>query len=110
MVNRQKYLRQQRDRIVEIKRKTRVKQLTDSMAQDQAAASEEVSSVSHGDGQRRPASAAQAARQLLDTGVPAQSFSQLLQQPEEQVALNSALQVRKTLAKRLKTEVVEQQS
>lgn len=114
IVSRQKYLQQQRDRLIEIKRKTRVKKLAESMAHDPDTKDDKsqelsLSALSSGSGQRRPTSAAQAACQLLDKP-SSKSLTQLMQQPEEQVALNSALQVRKTLAKRLKTEVVEQES
>lgn len=109
-MSRQKYLRQQRDRIVEIKRKTRVKQLAESLAQEQEATKDgEEADASLPSSHRRPTSAAQAARQILDQPLSRPS-SELLQQPEEQEALNSALQVRRTLAQRLKTEVVEQQT
>ncbi|EDV90677.1 cilia- and flagella-associated protein 36 isoform X2 [Drosophila grimshawi] len=86
VVSRQEYLRQQRDKIVEIKKQTRAKQLQDTVARSTPGA--------------RPSSA-QVAQQLLETpelALPPASVDE---------AENTALQLRRTLAKRLRNEVVE---
>ncbi|XP_017844840.2 cilia- and flagella-associated protein 36 [Drosophila busckii] len=89
VVSRQEYLRQQRDKIVEIKKQTRTKQLQDTLAR----------STPQTLPGARPSSA-QVAQQMLDNvelTVPA---------PLDE-AENTALQLRRTLAKRLRNEVVE---
>lgn len=85
VVSRQEYLRQQRDKIVEIKKQTRAKQLQDTVAR----------STPQGP---RPSSA-QVAQQLLENDG--------LTLPAMDEADNAALQLRRTLAKRLRNEVVE---
>ncbi|KAM8703040.1 hypothetical protein ACLKA7_005389 [Drosophila subpalustris] len=88
VVSRQEYLRQQRDKIVQIKRQTRAKQLQDTVARSTP-------------GGARPSSA-QVAQQLLEGDgltVPPP--------PPADEADNAALQLRRTLAKRLRNEVVE---
>uniref|UniRef100_A0A1B0A4M8 Uncharacterized protein n=1 Tax=Glossina pallidipes TaxID=7398 RepID=A0A1B0A4M8_GLOPL len=72
LLTRQEYLKEQRDKIVEIKKRTRAKQLRETVSCNGAVKSNTV-----------------------------------LEQPEE-CETNNALQLRKTLAKRLKAEVVEQ--
>jgi len=87
VVSRQAYLRQQRDKIVEIKKQTRAKQLQDTVAR----------STPQG---ARPSSA-QVAQQLLENG------ELTMPPPPADEAENAALQLRRTLAKRLRNEVVE---
>ncbi|XP_034484659.1 cilia- and flagella-associated protein 36 [Drosophila innubila] len=87
VVSRQEYLRQQRDKIVEIKKQTRAKQLQDTVAR----------STPQG---ARPSSA-QVAQQLLENG------ELTMPPPPADEAENAALQLRRTLAKRLRNEVVE---
>ncbi|XP_036322943.1 cilia- and flagella-associated protein 36 [Rhagoletis pomonella] len=100
VVSRQEYLRQQRDKIVEIKKKTRAKQLLETVARKSA-----TSQASTG----RPSSA-QVAQKLLENGGKA---TELLEKENvgegagEGEPQSSALQLRKTLAKRLRAEVVE---
>ncbi|KAH8414664.1 hypothetical protein KR215_011738 [Drosophila sulfurigaster] len=89
VVSRQEYLRQQRDKIVEIKKQTRAKQLQETVARSTPA------------GGARPSSA-QVAQQLLDG-------EELPPSPPADEAENAALQLRRTLAKRLRNEVVEHQ-
>lgn len=89
VVSRQEYLRQQRDKIVEIKKQTRAKQLQETVARN-------TPQVSHG---ARPSSA-QVAQQLLEN-------NELTMPPPADDAENAALQLRRTLAKRLRNEVVE---
>uniref|UniRef100_A0A1A9WDK9 Cilia- and flagella-associated protein 36 n=1 Tax=Glossina brevipalpis TaxID=37001 RepID=A0A1A9WDK9_9MUSC len=94
LLTRQEYLKEQRDKIVEMKKKTRAKQLretTNTMA------------VKPSGSVRRPSSA-QVAQKLLEN---VSKSNIVLEKPEEAEA-NNALQLRKTLAKRLKAEVVEQ--
>ncbi|EDW58481.1 cilia- and flagella-associated protein 36 [Drosophila virilis] len=92
VVSRQEYLRQQRDKIVEIKKQTRAKQLLDTVAR---------STPQHQEPGARPSSA-QVAQQLLEN-------VELDKLPPAPVAEadNAALQLRRTLAKRLRNEVVE---
>ncbi|XP_037954615.1 cilia- and flagella-associated protein 36 [Teleopsis dalmanni] len=92
MLSRQEYLRQQRDKIVEIKKKTRAKQLMET--------TRKTTTTSTG----RPTSA-QAAQKLLASG----GHTEELLEKNGDTDLTSALQLRKTLAKRLRAEVVEQQ-
>lgn len=89
VVSRQEYLRQQRDKIVEIKKQTRAKQLQETVARN-------TPQVSNG---ARPSSA-QVAQQLLEN-------NELTMPPPADDAENAALQLRRTLAKRLRNEVVE---
>ncbi|XP_060650000.1 cilia- and flagella-associated protein 36 [Drosophila nasuta] len=89
VVSRQEYLRQQRDKIVEIKKQTRAKQLQETVARSTPA------------GGARPSSA-QVAQQLLEG-------DELPPSPPADEAENAALQLRRTLAKRLRNEVVEHQ-
>lgn len=96
MLTRQEYLRQQRDKIIEIKKKTRAKQLQETVNKTLTAAS------STND---RPTSA-QVAQKLLEN--VSKPIAASLEKTEESDETNSALQLRKTLAKRLKAEVVEQ--
>lgn len=90
VVSRQEYLRQQRDKIVEIKKQTRAKQLQETVARS-------TPQVSHG---ARPSSA-QVAQQFLETN------DLTMPPPPADDAENAALQLRRTLAKRLRNEVVE---
>ncbi|XP_064550422.1 cilia- and flagella-associated protein 36 [Drosophila montana] len=92
VVSRQEYLRQQRDKIVEIKKQTRAKQLLDTVAR---------STPQQLEPGARPSSA-QVAQQLLEN-------VELDKLPPASVdeADNAALQLRRTLAKRLRNEVVE---
>ncbi|XP_054725377.1 cilia- and flagella-associated protein 36 [Anastrepha obliqua] len=102
VVSRQEYLRQQRDKIIEIKKKTRVKQLLDTVARKSA-----TDLVSTG----RPSSA-QAAQKLLENGGKTTELLEKEKDAEGQggdETQSSALQLRKTLAKRLRAEVVEHQ-
>ncbi|XP_068152904.1 cilia- and flagella-associated protein 36 [Drosophila tropicalis] len=92
VVSRQEYLRQQRDKIVEIKKQTRAKQLQDTMAR-----------TSPPDVGVRPSSA-QVAQQLLENG--GKTIDLTMPSPLESEE-NAALQLRRTLAKRLRSEVVE---
>ncbi|KAH8311347.1 hypothetical protein KR044_005731 [Drosophila immigrans] len=89
VVSRQEYLRQQRDKIVEIKKQTRAKQLQETVARSTPA----------GIGGARPSSA-QVAQQLLEG-------DELPPSPPVDETENAALQLRRTLAKRLRNEVVE---
>ncbi|XP_034113496.1 cilia- and flagella-associated protein 36 [Drosophila albomicans] len=89
VVSRQEYLRQQRDKIVEIKKQTRAKQLQETVARSTPA------------GGARPSSA-HLAQQLLEG-------DELPPSPPADEAENAALQLRRTLAKRLRNEVVEHQ-
>lgn len=95
MLTRQEYLRQQRDKIIEIKRKTRSKQLQEKVAKTLTAATASSS--------LRPTSAQVAQKLLENVSQPNAGFDKV-----EEIETNSALQLRKTLAKRLKAEVVEQ--
>ncbi|XP_036322942.1 uncharacterized protein LOC118736913 isoform X2 [Rhagoletis pomonella] len=101
VVSRQEYLRQQRDKIVEIKKKTRAKQLLETVARKSA--------TSQASSTGRPSSA-QVAQKLLENGGKA---TELLEKENvgegagEGEPQSSALQLRKTLAKRLRAEVVE---
>lgn len=96
MVTRQEYLREQRDKIIELKKKTRAKQLQESVAKSLSTTAASTSA------NNRPSSA-QVAQKLLESVSKPNS---VLEKPEE-IELDSALQLRKTLAKRLKAEVVE---
>lgn len=96
MLTRQEYLRQQRDKIIEIKKKTRAKQLQETVNKTLTAASST---------NARPTSA-QVAQKLLEN--VSKPIAASLEKTEESDETNSALQLRKTLAKRLKAEVVEQ--
>lgn len=99
MLTRQEYLRQQRDKIIEIKKKTRAKQLQETVNKTLTAASGSTSTNA------RPTSA-QVAQKLLEN--VSKPIAASLEKTEECAETNSALQLRKTLAKRLKAEVVEQ--
>ncbi|KAH8406984.1 hypothetical protein KR222_003337 [Zaprionus bogoriensis] len=90
VVSRQDYLRQQRDKIVEIKKQTRAKQLQETVARSTPLAAQGA----------RPSSA-QVAQQLLENKDLAMPPA-----PADD-AENAALQLRRTLAKRLRNEVVE---
>ncbi|TMW50962.1 hypothetical protein DOY81_003963 [Sarcophaga bullata] len=98
MLTRQEYLRQQRDKIIEIKKKTRAKQLQETVAKTMTM-SAATSTTSNG----RPTSAQVAQKLLENVSKPITGLNKA-NEPE----VNSALQLRKTLAKRLKAEVVEQ--
>ncbi|XP_023163466.1 cilia- and flagella-associated protein 36 [Drosophila hydei] len=92
IISRQQYLRQQRDKIVEIKKQTRAKQLQETVARNTPQQPLEPGA--------RPSSA-QVAQQLLENvelGKPPEAVDE---------ADNAALQLRRTLAKRLRSEVVE---
>ncbi|TDG48173.1 hypothetical protein AWZ03_005348 [Drosophila navojoa] len=92
VISRQQYLRQQRDKIVEIKKQTRAKQLQETVARSTPQLPLEPGA--------RPSSA-QVAQQLLENvelGKPPEAVDE---------AENAALQLRRTLAKRLRSEVVE---
>ncbi|BFF92868.1 cilia- and flagella-associated protein 36 [Drosophila madeirensis] len=91
VTSRQEYLRQQRDKIVEIKKQARAKQLQETLARGSPQGAEGA----------RPSSA-QVAQQLLENGGKTMELSA---PPESEE--NSALQLRRTLAKRLRSEVVE---
>uniref|UniRef100_A0A1B0G4Y6 Cilia- and flagella-associated protein 36 n=1 Tax=Glossina morsitans morsitans TaxID=37546 RepID=A0A1B0G4Y6_GLOMM len=97
LLTRQEYLKEQRDKIVEIKKRTRAKQLRETVSCNGAIKVKPTSSVG------RPSSA-QMAQKLLEN---VSKSNTVLEQPEE-CETNNALQLRKTLAKRLKAEVVEQ--
>ncbi|KAL7726872.1 hypothetical protein ACLKA6_000890 [Drosophila palustris] len=92
VVSRQEYLRQQRDKIVEIKKQTRAKQLQDTVARSTPQTLPQ--------GGARPSSA-QVAQQLLE------GDELNMPPPPADEADNAALQLRRTLAKRLRNEVVE---
>lgn len=96
MVTRQEYLREQRDKIIELKKKTRAKQLQESVAKSLSTTAASTSA------NNRPSSAQVAQKLLENVSKP----NSVLEKPEE-IELDSALQLRKTLAKRLKAEVVE---
>ncbi|XP_018797293.1 PREDICTED: cilia- and flagella-associated protein 36 [Bactrocera latifrons] len=100
VVSRQEYLRQQRDKIVEIKKKTRAKQLLETVARKSAS---EPSSIG------RPSSAQVAQRLLENGGKTTELLDKASAEENSDESLNSALQLRKTLAKRLRAEVVEPQ-
>ncbi|XP_055903930.1 cilia- and flagella-associated protein 36 [Eupeodes corollae] len=85
--SRQQYLREQRDKIIAIKKKTRAKQLNDSAEKSD-----------------RPSSA-QVAQKILD----GDSEELLLSGAGNSEKNSASMQLRKTLARRLRTEVVEQQ-
>ncbi|XP_053698538.1 cilia- and flagella-associated protein 36 [Sabethes cyaneus] len=85
MRNRQEYLRAQRDKILQIKKQARARQLNETIKRNE-----------------RPASA-QAAQKILESGVP---FGGGSAQPE--TLPESSLQLRKMLAERLRNEIVEQ--
>ncbi|XP_030369998.1 cilia- and flagella-associated protein 36 [Scaptodrosophila lebanonensis] len=91
VVSRQEYLRQQRDKIVEIKKQTRAKQLQDTVARSSAQATGS-----------RPNSA-QVAQRLMENGGKTTELAAPSPDSEE----SAALQLRRTLAKRLRSEVVE---
>ncbi|KAL9898335.1 cilia- and flagella-associated protein 36 [Glossina fuscipes fuscipes] len=97
LLTRQEYLKQQRDKIVEIKKRTRAKQLRETANCNGTIKVKSTSSVG------RPSSA-QIAQKLFES---VSKSNTVLEQPEE-CETNNALQLRKTLAKRLKAEVVEQ--
>uniref|UniRef100_A0A1A9V8U2 Cilia- and flagella-associated protein 36 n=1 Tax=Glossina austeni TaxID=7395 RepID=A0A1A9V8U2_GLOAU len=97
LLTRQEYLKEQRDKIVEIKKRTRAKQLRETVSCNGATKVKPTSSVG------RPSSA-QMAQKLFEN---VSKSNTVLEQPEE-CETNNALQLRKTLAKRLKAEVVEQ--
>lgn len=97
MLTRQEYLRQQRDKIIEIKKKTRAKQLQETVARTMTMAA--TTSANSG----RPTSAQVAQKLLENVSKPIKGLNKA-----EESETNSALQLRKTLAKRLKAEVVEQ--
>lgn len=97
LLTRQEYLKEQRDKIVEIKKRTRAKQLRETVSCNGPIKVKPTSSVG------RPSSA-QMAQKLLEN---VSKSNTVLEQPEE-CETNNALQLRKTLAKRLKAEVVEQ--
>lgn len=97
MLTRQEYLRQQRDKIIEIKKKTRAKQLQETVAKTMTMSA--ATSTNNG----RPTSAQVAQKLLENVSKPITGLNKA-EEPE----INSALQLRKTLAKRLKAEVVEQ--
>ncbi|KAG4075841.1 hypothetical protein HA402_003667 [Bradysia odoriphaga] len=78
--SRQEYLRAQRDKILKIKRKARAYQLNETVKKT-----------------GRPTSATQAAQNILESGTASAQSSQN----------DASVQLRKTLAKRLRTEVVE---
>ncbi|KAH8251818.1 hypothetical protein KR038_008992 [Drosophila bunnanda] len=94
MVSRQEYLRRQRDKIVEIKKQTRAKQLQETMARG----------TPHAPEGARPSSAL-VAQQLLENGGRTTELSMPAPLESEE---NAALQLRRNLAKRLRSEVVEQ--
>ncbi|KAH8382665.1 hypothetical protein KR009_004681 [Drosophila setifemur] len=94
VVSRQEYLRQQRDKIVEIKKQTRAKQLQETMSRGTLHAPEGA----------RPSSAL-VAQQLLENGGQTKELSMPAPLESEE---NAALQLRRNLAKRLRSEVVEQ--
>ncbi|KAH8327278.1 hypothetical protein KR074_009195 [Drosophila pseudoananassae] len=94
MVSRQEYLRQQRDKIVEIKKQTRAKQLQETMSRG----------TPHAPEGARPSSAL-VAQQLLENGGRTKELSVPAPLESEE---NAALQLRRNLAKRLRNEVVEQ--
>lgn len=77
--SRQDYLRAQRDKILKIKRKARAYQLNETVKKS-----------------GRPSSATQAAQNILESGTANAHSSQS----------DASVQLRKTLAKRLRTEVV----
>lgn len=77
--SRQEYLRTQRDKILKIKRKARAYQLNETVKKS-----------------GRPSSATQAAQNILESGTASAHSSQH----------DASVQLRKTLAKRLRTEVV----
>lgn len=77
--SRQEYLRAQRDKILKIKRKARAYQLNETVKKS-----------------GRPTSATQAAQNILESGTSSAQNSQN----------DASVQLRKTLAKRLRTEVV----
>lgn len=77
--SRQEYLRAQRDKILKIKRKARAYQLNETVKKS-----------------GRPSSATQAAQNILESGTASAHNSQS----------DASVQLRKTLAKRLRTEVV----
>lgn len=95
MITRQEYLREQRDKIIELKKKTRAKQLQETVAKSVPGTSASKSA--------RPTSAQVAQKLMENVSKP----NAALEKPDE-VETDSALQLRKTLAKRLKAEVVEQ--
>ncbi|XP_073815875.1 uncharacterized protein [Musca autumnalis] len=99
MITRQEYLREQRDKIIELKKKTRAKQLQETVAKSLSSAAAAGTSASKN---ARPSSAQVAQKLLENVSKP----NAVLEKPEE-VETDSALQLRKTLAKRLKAEVVE---
>ena len=86
-MSRQEYLRQQRDKIVEIKKKTRAKQLQETVAARKTTST------------GRPSSA-QIAQKLLESG----PLETKLEHTNGDGEVNAALQLRKTLAKRLRSE------
>eukprot|EP00099_Drosophila_melanogaster_P022738 NP_650305.1 uncharacterized protein Dmel_CG14367 [Drosophila melanogaster] len=94
VVSRQEYLRQQRDKIVEIKKQTRAKQLQETMSRG----------TPHAPEGARPSSAL-VAQQLLENGGQTKELSMPAPLEAEE---NAALQLRRNLAKRLRSEVVEQ--
>lgn len=99
-MSRQEYLRQQRDKIVEIKKKTRAKQLLETVSR--RSASEPTSTG-------RPSSAQVAQRLLENGGKTTELLDKVSAEENVGDSQSSALQLRKTLAKRLRVEVVEQQ-
>ncbi|KAH8277345.1 hypothetical protein KR026_009237 [Drosophila bipectinata] len=94
IVSRQEYLRQQRDKIVEIKKQTRAKQLQETMSKG----------TPHAPEGARPSSAL-VAQQLLENGGRTKELSVPAPLESEE---NAALQLRRNLARRLRNEVVEQ--
>ncbi|XP_023308326.2 cilia- and flagella-associated protein 36 [Lucilia cuprina] len=98
MLTRQEYLRQQRDKIIEIKKKTRAKQLQETVAKTLTAATSTAINA-------RPTSA-QVAQKLLENVSNVTKPMAGLEKVDD-TETNTALQLRKTLAKRLKAEVVE---
>ncbi|XP_067619504.1 cilia- and flagella-associated protein 36 isoform X2 [Eurosta solidaginis] len=101
IVTRQEYLRQQRDKIIEIKKKTRAKQLLDTVQHR----NDTEGSTSTG----RPSSA-RVAQKLLENGGKSTELLEKVNAVEDiDGQPSSALQLRRTLAKRLRAEVVERQ-
>ncbi|XP_011293732.1 cilia- and flagella-associated protein 36 [Musca domestica] len=99
MITRQEYLREQRDKIIELKKKTRAKQLQETVAKSLNSPVPGTSASKSA----RPTSAQVAQKLMENVSKP----NAALEKPDE-VETDSALQLRKTLAKRLKAEVVEQ--
>ncbi|CAD6992440.1 cilia- and flagella-associated protein 36 [Ceratitis capitata] len=100
VMSRQEYLRQQRDKIVEIKKKTRAKQLLETVSRSSAAEPTPTG---------RPSSAQVAQRLMENGGKTNELLDKATAGEGADESQNSALQLRKTLAKRLRAEVVEQQ-